>query len=211
MTIHRPRRPSPRLQVPFIALILLCCAASARASSLNLTIINATFSATCIGGGSTCTEVVNGSAVFDTVTNTFSNISLHLTGTLAASLNSYVPNGSPGPPCVSPNCLQGGGFFYDSGVLPAHDPIEFGPALSGFPSLNASPLPLTGGASGTAFYIPTLCGGDQPLCNTVGSFPSGDFVLTSGTYTLTPSVPEPGAGILLATGAAMLGFLRRKS
>src|SRR6202035_2281350 len=91
--------------------------------------------------------------------------------------------------------------------------IEFGPALSGFPALNTSPLPLTRGPDGTALYVPALCGGDQPLCNSVGSFPGGDFDLTSGTYTLvdiTPSVPEPGAGILLVTGAAMLGYLRRK-
>jgi hypothetical protein len=210
LTVHRSKRLSPRLQMPFIALILLCCAAGARGSILTLTIINATFSATCIGGGPTCTEVVNGSAFFNTATNNFSGITMQLTGTLALSLNSFAPAAGPLPPCVSPLCLPGGEFLYHSPTLPGQDPIEFGPA---FPSLSttSSPQPLVGGPTGTGFYIPTTCGGNQPLCNTTGSFPSGDFVLASGTYTLvsTPA-PEPSAGILLVTGAGMMGFLLRR-
>jgi hypothetical protein len=200
-------RKQAGFQIALIALPLFFCAATVYANILNLTIINATFSAPCVGGGSTCTEVINGSAVFNTASGAFTNASLGLTGTLAASLNSF----APAPFCVSPDCLQGGGYFYDSGVLPAHDPIEFGSALSAL--ITSSPLPLVGGPNGTALYVPALCGGDQPLCNKIGSFPAGSFDLTSGSYTLvdiTSSVPEPTAGILLVTGAALLGLLRRK-
>lgn len=208
MSLHFRSQTSSKFPIALLlAVTLLFCTANARASILTMTIINATFSATCIGGGTTCTEVVNGSAVIDTATNAFSNVTFQLAGTLAVSLNTFAPAAGPLPACVSPLCLPGGDFFYHSptGGL---DPIEFGPALPSL-SITSSPQPLVGGPTGTGFYIPTNCGGSQPLCNSVGSFPSGDFDLTSGTYTLV-AVPEPNGGILLMAGAVMLGFLGRK-
>ena len=179
---------SSKFPIAFVALALFFCTANARGSLLTLTIINATFSATCIGGGTTCTEVVNGSAAIDTATNTISGITLQLTGTLALSLNSFAPAAGPLPVCVSPLCLPGGDFFYHSPTISGQDPIEFGPALPSV-AITSSPQPLVGGPTGTGFYIPSNCGGNQPLCNSVGSFPSGDFVLLSGTYTLVNTTP----------------------
>jgi hypothetical protein len=200
VSLRHGKHPSLKFQLALVAPILLLCVAGARADIIDITIINATFEATCVGGTGTCTEVVNGSLLFDTVALTRSD-SFQLTGTLNASL---VP-GSP-PSCISPGCLAGNGF-YDSGVLPSQDPIQFGPVLN-YPPLSSL---LT---STPVSLVPALCGGDQPLCNTPGAFPGGpdaDYALVSGTYTAVdqgPSpVPEPSSVILLVTGVAMLGFL----
>lgn len=211
MVVQLWNQISSKFPVAFLlAGTLIFCTANARASILTLTIINATFSATCVGGGSTCTEVVNGSAVIDTATDTSSGSTLQLTGTLAILLNAFAPAAGPFPVCSSPLCLQGGDFFYHAPTLPGQDPIEFGPALPSL-STTSSPQPLVGGPTGTGFYIPTNCGGNQPLCSSMGSFPSGDFALTSGSYTLvsTAPVPEPNGFILLTTGAVMFTRARR--
>jgi hypothetical protein len=86
-------------RVTLIAVIVLFCAAGARADSVDITVMNATFEATCVGGTGTCTEVVNGSTLFNTVTGATSDLSFQLTGTLNASLVQ-----GPPPSCVSPGC-----------------------------------------------------------------------------------------------------------
>ena len=98
--------PKPRI-APGV-LILLFCAIGVRADVIDLTIINATFSATCIGGSGSCTEVVNGSALFDTVADTVSSVSMSLTGTLNAPLVFGTPT------CTNASlCLIGTtGLFY---------------------------------------------------------------------------------------------------
>jgi hypothetical protein len=211
VSLRRLKQPSSKFQIALIALIPLFCATGARADTFDITITNATFSATCIGGTGTCSEVVNGSFVLDyggsVASDVASDVSIQLTGTLAASLDGLYP----APYCVSPLCVVNG-YTYDSGVLPSFDPIEFSPD---FPTLNApTPEALAGGADGSELYVPTLCGGDQAACNSTGSFPTGaDFNLTSGTYTsvdVSPSAPEPGSVILLITGVGTLGFLSRR-
>jgi hypothetical protein len=212
---HVQRRASGSgSRVALIAVIALFCAAGARADIIKLTVMNATFEATCVGGTGTCTEVVSGSGLLDTVAGSMSDFSFQLTGTLNASL---VPG--PPPSCVSPGCLDA---LYDSGVLPGYDPIEFGLVLN-YPPLSSllttTPVSLVGLQPGnpTVLFVPALCGGDQPLCNTPGAFPGGpeaDYALVSGTYTAVdegPSpTPEPSSVILLVTGVAMVGFLPRR-
>src|SRR5580693_3802202 len=103
-----------------IAAVLLS-AAQVRADVLSITIVNATYQATCVGGVGTCTEVINGSA---TGTGTFQNptsvsANFSLTGTLNASLTSF------GTPAV---CNEGSctlpPLFFDTNALPGHSPIE---------------------------------------------------------------------------------------
>jgi len=207
------RKASPKFRVSALVALSLLCAAGASADTIYaVTIINATFSATCVGGSGTCTEVVNGSILFDSTANTASHISLQLTGTLTASLDSFYNGSGTAPYCVSAGCLAPD-FVYDSGVLASHDPIEFDPSLSPVFGFNApTPEPLEGGANNTLLYVPALCGGDQALCNATGSFPGGadaDYELTSGTYTSVVT-PEPSSATLLVTGVAMLGFLLRR-
>jgi hypothetical protein len=208
------RKPvSSKLPIAAAALIVLLCAAGARADKVDIIITNATFSATCIGGASTCTEVVNGSLLIDTAAQTVIDASMQLTGTLNANLVLGTV-----PQCVSPGCL-GGSTFYDSGVLPSHDPIEFGlvlnsAAIEAAPN-TPSPVSLVGLQPGnpTVLYVPALCGGDQPDCNAPGAFPGGndaDYALVSGTYsTVDETTPEPSS-VVLVTAAAMLGFLIRR-
>jgi hypothetical protein len=195
-------------QLAFAALILLFSAVGARADIFDVTIMNATFTATCIGGG-TCTEVFNGSGLYDSVARTVSNLSLTMTGTLNVSSFAW-----GAPACIVPGCLNAP-VLYDTGVLPSHNPIEFRADLPTFDA--PTPLPLNGGPDGTLLFVPGGCGGDQPLCNTIGAFPGNpdaDYQLTSGTYTsvdLGPSpVPEPSSVVLMVTGIGMLGLVLRR-
>jgi hypothetical protein len=202
-----PKQPSPRLPIALLSLTLLFCAARARADVYDITIINATFSATCIGSTGTCTEVVNGSILADfdpsdPVASTVLNVSMQLTGTLTASLNGFY-NGSGTNPCSGPNCLLPD-LVYDTGAISPYNPIEFSPSL---PTLDAPTPEALDGGNNTLLFVPSLCGGDQPSCGTTGSFPGGaDYELTSGTYTSVAEAPEPSPVILLAIGAMMLGF-----
>lgn len=59
--------------------ILLLSPSGTRADVYNITFINVTFTATCIGGQATCTEVINGSGLYDPVTDTGWNISIQMT------------------------------------------------------------------------------------------------------------------------------------
>jgi hypothetical protein len=205
-----------KVQMAFAALILLICATGARADTYLITVIDATFSTTCIGGSGTCTEVANGTALYNTATNTGSDVSMTLTGNggLNGSLDGFY-DGSGTNPCVdnSSNCLPSDlSFFYDSGAVSGDDPIEFHIDASSF-GLNApSPEPLVGGPGGTELFVPDLCGGDQLSCGQTGTFPSGDYNLTSGKYTSVDesAAPEPNSVVLLLTGIVMLGFLSRR-
>lgn len=192
----------------FVALSMLLDASQALADIYNVTFINVTFSATCIGGTGTCTEVVNGSGLYDSVAKTGSGGSINLTGSLNVPFNAY-----GNPPCTAPGCLQGG-VLYDSGTLPGFNPIEFSPTLPTFDA--PTPVALTGGSNGTLLFVPGACGGNQPNCNKPGAFPGGsnaDYELTSGTYTsvdVGPSpTPEPGSWTLLLCGFGLLAVLRR--
>src|ERR1039457_4797198 len=107
-----------------IVLAAILCAAGARADMIGVTVTGATYSAPCVGGTGTCTEVINGSFILDTSTITASSILLSMTGSLTAALDSF------GTPFV---CLQGGctspPLFWDSGANPAIAPIEWNPTL----------------------------------------------------------------------------------
>jgi hypothetical protein len=187
----------------FLLLNPLC----ARADVYLVTFYNATFTATCIGGG-TCTEVVNGSGDYNPITDIASNLSISLTGTLNASLDAYGT-----PICTAPGCL-GSNALYDPNALPGFNPIEFNPNINkNKDDFNApTPQPLPGGISGSLLFIPGSCGGDQPKCGTTGAFPGNgatDYTLTSGTYTsVDVSTPEPGSAILVVTG--ILGLLAQR-
>ena len=153
-TGKQPLKP----QMILVVLTLLVCATGVRADVFAVTIINATFSATCFGGSGICTEVVNGSALYDSIAGTASSVSMSLTGTL------NVPLVFGDPPCANVNLCLTGGFFYYLGV-PGDNPIEFGPALAMSDPLNQpSPVPLAGGPDGTALFIPGQCGGGVAAC-----------------------------------------------
>jgi hypothetical protein len=192
-----------------LGVFLLFCPVGARADIYYVTITNATFTATCIGGSGTCTEIINGTGFYDPVTNTASDVSVSFTGTLNGSLDIYGT-----PTCTASGCIPGP-ILYDAAALPGFNPIEFSPDIDNF---NApTPQPLLAGPTGAELFVPGQCGGDQPACNTTGAFPGNgaiDYFLTSGTYTsvdVGPSpVPEPGSFILLTTGAGMLGLLSRR-
>lgn len=224
MSLLRPKQPSP---LALVALMLPLCAVGARADVLKMTFINVTFSAECVGGTGVCPEVINGSGLFDTGKNLLYDVSMQLTGTLNASLDSWYNATGPNPCSGWSYCLSMD-FLYDSGAASSYNPIEFGPSL---PTLYApTPEALLGGAKGTLLVVPPSCGGDQLSCETAGGFPGGSaYELTSGTYTSvdeseTPvnesgtspgeagagSAPEPCSGILLAAGFAQLGVLSRR-
>jgi len=201
-----------------VAVLLLICPVGAHADTYNVTFINVTFTATCIGGG-TCTEVINGSALYDPVTDTGSNSTIQMTGTLNVSFDVYgVPPQCTASGCVSGNGPTGSRVLYDPNALPGFNPIEFAPAVPAFstptPVDVPTPQPLLGGPNGSLLFVPGMCGGDQPACNTTGAFPGNgaiDYQLTSGTYTAVDiTAPEPGSLILFGTGAGMLGLLSRR-
>ena len=185
--------------------ILLLSPVGARADTFYITFTNVTFSATCIGGGP-CTEVINGSGLYDPVANTATG-SLSLTGSLNASLIYGTP-----PQCTAPGCLQAP-VLYDPNALPGFNPIEFFAALPTFDA--PTPQPLAGGVNGALLFVPGMCGGDQPQCNTTGAFPGNgatDYLLASGTYTsVDVSTPEPPSLILFTTGAGILGLSIRRT
>lgn len=206
MSLRHGKHPSLKFQIALVAPILLLCADRARADVFDVTFINVTFSATCIGETATCTEVINASADINDVTHMASDFSGQLTGTLAATLDF-------GPIlCTGGACFPGTDHIY-APPAPGNNPIELSvdiPTPPGFDS--PTPTPLVGGNPDifTGLIVPLNCGGNQPNCGATGSFP-GDaiYALTSGTYTsvdIAPSVPEPSSVILLMTGVAMLGF-----
>lgn len=102
-----------------VAVSLLLCAAGARADVYDVNFFNVIFSAPCNGSTVTCTEVINGSGLYDSATDTASNLSITMTGTLTAALDLYGAPVCTAPGCLTPNVL------YDSGTLPGFNPIEF--------------------------------------------------------------------------------------
>jgi hypothetical protein len=196
-------------RLALLGVILLFCAA-ARADIFSVTFTNVTFSETCIGGGGTCTEVINGSGDYDSVSQTASLISIDLTGT-ALSGHPYVANfnsfGSDAACASSPGSTTPP-YLYDSGANPSDCAIQFNPTVD----LTATGPTNLG--SGSLLFIPTLCGGDQTSCGQTGDFPVGDFEHISGTSTsvdLGPSpVPEPTTFFpMLGLGVVFL-LLRRQ-
>ena len=197
-----------RLQ-PTIAAILLC-AAGARADILHVTFTNVTYSETCIGGSGTCTEVINGSGLYDTVSQAAYSISLQLTGTAlsghpyVANLNSYGADSA----CASNPGSTDPPYLFDSGANPADCAIQFNPTA------DLSATGPTNLMSGSFLFIPALCGGDQASCGTTGDFPLGDYEHVSGTSTavdLGPSpIPEPGSAVFVLTGVILGLRLSRK-
>jgi hypothetical protein len=192
------------VRTALIALFALVGAAGARADVYDITFINVTFSTTCIGGTGTCTEIINGSGLYDSGTKSASGLSVLLVGSLNASLDAF---GAP-PLCVTSGCF-GPPVLYDSGVLPGYQPIEFSPTLPTFDA--PTPEPLGGGPNGTELFVPGMCGGDQPNCNQPGAFPGGpaaDYEMASRMYTsvdVSPgAVPEPGSYALLLCGLVAL-------
>lgn len=186
--------------------LLLICPLHLRADNIYyVTITNATFTATCIGGG-TCTEVVNATGYYDPLTNIATDVNGSITGTLNVELTFGIPT------CTAPGCFSGG-TLYDANAKPGFNPIEFNPNLSIYNESNPTPLPT--GPDGAELFVPAKCGGDQPACNTVGAFPGNgaiDYDLTSGTYTSVEvgPVPEPAPFVLLSTGAGMISVLLRR-
>jgi hypothetical protein len=187
--------------------LLLLNPPHARADIYYVTFYNVTFTATCIGGG-VCTEVINGSGDYDPIADVASNILINMTGTLNASLDAYGT-----PTCTAPGCFNTSQskVLYDPNALPGFNSIEFSPDIDNF---NApTPEPLLVGPNGALLFVPNMCGGDQPACNTTGAFPGNSmtpYQLTSGTYTSVDlSAPEPGSAILVVTG--ILGLLSQRS
>lgn len=191
--------------IVLVALFVFLGAAGARADVYDVTFTNVTYSASCVGESTTCTEVVNGSAVADLSTPgapILSSISLKLTGTYTATLDEF------GSVAACGTTTTGAPYFYDSGASSSVCSIQFNPtpgSTSGTsPLLPDSPL-----------FIPAGCGGDQPTCGATGDFPLGFFDPTSGTTTFTlanqgPSpVPEPGSCVLVLCGLVALMPLRR--
>jgi hypothetical protein len=189
--------------------ILLFNPSPSHADVYNVSFQNVTFTATCINSKDFCTEIINGSGLYDPVTDTAWNISIQMTGTLNVFLDAYGD-----PTCTAPGCI-GGNLLYDPNALSGYNPIEFSPEIGQF---NApTPQPLAGGPNGALLFVPGMCGGDQPACNTNGAFPGNGqtpYELTSGTYTSVDvgpdPVPEPDSIILLMSGTGVLGLMSHR-
>jgi hypothetical protein len=191
--------------VPALLLFAAIVAPAARADIIEITIVDATFSAPCVGEPTvTCTEVINGS--FDyTTTGGGSSISMTLAGTLAGTF-------ALGPVACTGLCFGSSEQIYIP-VAPGDNPIEFSPSIQPCPSAppgqgNTNPSPdLCNGNPNyeTGFIVPTGCGGNQPDCGMLGSFPPGIYGLTSGTYTAVDlTTPEPSTFTLM--GLELLGL-----
>jgi hypothetical protein len=107
----------------------LFCTAGVRADVININVMNATYTATCVGGG-TCTEVVNGSFTGHTATTRLLSNTLTLSGTINASLNGF---GAP-PFCNQGSCAMPP-LLFDSSPLSGHSPIEWNPTINIIPAL----------------------------------------------------------------------------
>lgn len=172
-----------RWQLVFAALV---CAAAARADIIGFTITNATYTATCVGGG-TCTEVINGTFLGNTATQSIipGSVNLNLTGSINATLDGF---GAP-PVCGQPGCTIPP-LFYDANAVSTISPIEWNPTLS-YPESTPTAF-----GPGTSLFIPVGCGGDVPNCGATGTFPDSSTVdnqVVSGTYTaIDLTVDEEG-------------------
>ena len=199
------------LIAPVLSLVLLLCAAGARADNIQITIINATFEAPCVGGTGTCTEVINGYFDFDTATNMGTGGSLTLTGTLAGTFTG-------GPVACSGLCFGDPDEIYIP-PAPGSNPIEFSPSLQPCPPPGFTASPGGGNLCGgnpnleTGFIVPLNCGGNQPNCGMTGSFPGGaNYALYSGSYTAVDltTAPEPSTMVLMLTGIGLIFVMRKR-
>ncbi len=176
----------------------------ARADSFLVTFIDVTFTAPCYESQSSCSEIVNGSANFDSATFEASNVSLSLTGSLTATLDGW-DDGSTNVCYNNSSFCLGSEFFFDLNAANTYNPIEFGPSINNLYA--PTPTSLIGGSNGTVLFVPGLCGNDQPNCRTAGDFAFGDFDLTSGSYTSVDQSPEPGTGFLFVISLCAFGIL----
>jgi hypothetical protein len=190
-------------RIAILPLIVLMFAAVARADIMyDVTITNATFSATCVGSTSaTCSEVVNGSFLYDPAAETTSSASLLLTGSFATSLVSFEP---------ADNFVNGVailGFTTTAPTPPLEEPLLVSLEIP-------NPLsPLSGNlGSESQIVIPGGGCGGLPNCGAPGTFPTGTLQISSGTFTATivQPAPEPSALILSLTVLGMVGFLIRR-
>ena len=166
--------------------VFLLCPAAARADIYDITFINVTFQGPCVGGG-TCSEVVNGSALYDAVSQTGSNSTIQLSGSLNVLFDAY---GTP-PQCTAPGCLKPP-VLYSTDTPSGFNPIELVPLLPTFDA--PTPLPVLEGPNGTLLFVPFSCGGNQPACGMNGAFMGNGmtpFEVSSGTYTSVDVGPGP--------------------
>jgi hypothetical protein len=199
-------------RIALIAVMALFCEVGARADIINITITNATFEATCVGGSGTCTEVINGSFDYNTATGAGS-ISMTLAGTLAGTF-------ALGPvACTGSLCFGSSNQIY---IPPAvgQNPIEFSPSIQPCPPPGFTAPPGGGNLCGgdpdleTGFIVPVNCGGNQPNCGAIGSFPGGaNYALFSGSYTAVDltTTPEPNFRMLTGIGLLLVVMLKRFS
>lgn len=164
-----------RLQFALSALIF---AGAARADVYLFTINNATYSAPCIGGNGTCTEVINGTFLGNLGAGSpvVSAVNLNMTGTLNTTLDGW---GAP-PQCNAAACTEPP-LFYDANALSGVNPIEWNPTMDTIPATGPTAF-----GPGTSLFIPFSCGGDVASCGQTGVFPGSatvDYQVISGAYT----------------------------